>query len=81
MRWRWLMWVLWPAFLVAGVATAGIFSLIDPGDLMFFGHPIQASREAVYTVGFLLAWVLCALSSGLTLYTMPVRLADTDELE
>ncbi|WP_454764215.1 hypothetical protein [Cupriavidus campinensis] len=78
---RWLMWVLWPAFLIGGVATATVFSIVDPGDLNFFGHPVEASREAIYTVGFLLAWLFCALSSGLTLYTMPTRLKDTDELE
>ncbi|WP_432257437.1 hypothetical protein [Cupriavidus sp. TMH.W2] len=81
MKLRWLMWVLWPGFLMAGFATATVFSVVDPGDLKFFGHPIESSRESVYTVGFLLAWVFCALSSGLTLYTMPTRLADTDELE
>jgi len=81
MKLRWLMWVLWPAFLVAGCATALVFSLVDPADLRFFGHQVEASREAVYTVGFLLAWLFCALSSGLTLYTMPVPLSATDELE
>ncbi|MGO4764885.1 hypothetical protein AB4120_20350 [Cupriavidus sp. 2KB_3] len=81
MRLRWLMWVMWPAFLIGGVATATVFSIVDPSDLSFFGHPVDASREAVYTVGFLLAWLFCALSSGLTLYTMPTPLSDTDELE
>ncbi|WP_341249147.1 hypothetical protein [Cupriavidus pauculus] len=81
MRLRWLMWVLWPAFLMGGAATAVVFSVMDPGELNFFGHPVEASRHAVYTVGFLVAWLFCALSSGLTLYTMPVNLSDTDELE
>ncbi len=81
MRLRWLMWVLWPAFLMGGAAAAVVFSVVDPGDLSFFGHPVEASRQAVYTVGFLVAWLFCALSSGLTLYTMPGRLSDTDELE
>ncbi|MGO4306423.1 MULTISPECIES: hypothetical protein [unclassified Cupriavidus] len=81
MRLRWLMWVLWPAFLVGGAATAMVFSVVDPGDLSFFGQPVEVSRLAVYTVGFLLAWLFCALSSGLTLYTMPTKLSDTDELE
>ncbi|GAA0845243.1 MAG: hypothetical protein CL858_24130 [Cupriavidus sp.] len=81
MRLRWLMWVLWPAFLMGGAATAVVFSVVDPGELNFFGHPVEASRHAVYTVGFLVAWLFCALSSGLTLYTMPVNLSDTDELE
>jgi hypothetical protein len=75
------MWVLWPAFLMGGAATAVVFSVMDPGELNFFGHPVEASRHAVYTVGFLVAWLFCALSSGLTLYTMPVNLSDTDELE
>lgn len=78
---RWLMWALWPAFLVAGLATGLIFTVVDPGDLRLFGHPVDASREAVYTVGFLSAWVLCALSSGLTLYIVPGRVADSRELE
>jgi len=81
MRLRWLMWVLWPAFLMGGAATAVVFSVVDPGDLSFFGQPVEASRQAVYTVGFLLAWLFCSLSSALTLYTMPVALSDTDELE
>lgn len=81
MRLSWLMWVLWPAFLMGGAATAVVFSVVDPGELNFFGHPVEASRHAVYTVGFLVAWLFCALSSGLTLYTMPVNLSDTDELE
>ncbi|MEN7531121.1 MULTISPECIES: hypothetical protein [unclassified Cupriavidus] len=81
MRLRWLMWVLWPAFLMGGAATAVVFSVVDPGDISFFGQPVEASRQAIYTVGFLLAWLFCALSSGLTLYTMPGRLSDTDELE
>ncbi|RZT41887.1 hypothetical protein [Cupriavidus agavae] len=81
MRLRWLMWVLWPAFLMAGAATAVVFSVVDPGDISFFGHPVEAPRQAIYTVGFLLAWLFCALSSGLTLYTMPIRLSDTDEFE
>ncbi len=81
MRLRWLMWVLWPAFLMGGAATAVVFSVVDPGDLSFFGQPVEASRQAIYTVGFLVAWLFCALSSGLTLYTMPVKLSDTDELE
>ncbi|MNL78025.1 hypothetical protein D3C87_2043230 [compost metagenome] len=66
---------------MAGFATATVFSVVDPGDLNFFGQPIEASRESVYTIGFLMAWVFCALSSGLTLYTMPTPLSDTDELE
>ena len=65
---------------VAGVATAAVFSLVDPSDLRLFGRPVEASREAVYTIGFLLAAAVLAVERP-DLYTMPVRLGDTDELE
>ena len=71
MKARWLMWVLWPAFLSASVAFALVFSLIDPGELRVFGRALELSREAVYTVAFLMAWTVCALSSALT---VPVAL-------
>nr|WP_255581851.1 hypothetical protein [Cupriavidus sp. AU9028] len=65
------MRVLWPAFLAAAIAVTVIFTLIDPGELDVFGRPLQASRLGVYTVGFLLAWALCAVSSALTLLMLP----------
>ena len=52
--------------LMGGAATAVVFSVMDPGELNFFGHPVEASRHAVYTVGFLVAWLspscLCRMS-------------------
>lgn len=81
MRLRWLMWVLWPAFLSAGVGFALVFALIDPRELRVFGSALDLSRGAVYTTGFLLAWALCALSSALTLYTFPAPMSGADELE
>ena len=41
---RRLMWVIWPAFLVAGVAELVFFSIFDPFDLHFFGAPLDMSR-------------------------------------
>ena len=81
MKARWLRWVLWPAFLSAGVAFALVFALIDPRELRVFGSAVQISRGAVYTVSFLLAWAVCALSSALTLYTFPAPMSEADELE
>ena len=63
----WLLWVLWPAFLVAGVAEFVFFSIFDPHDLVVFGRPLEVSRQAVYALGFFFFWTLCALSGALTL--------------
>jgi len=63
---RFMMQVLWPSFLMAAVAVGVFFSMIDPEELVFVGLHLADSREAAYTVGFFLFWVLFALSSGLT---------------
>ena len=63
-----LMWVLWPAFLAAGVAEAIFFTVCDPFDLHFFGAPLELSREAIYTLGFFGFWALGAASSALTVF-------------
>lgn len=63
---RFLMQVLWPSFLTAVVAVGVLFSLIDPQELVLLGVSVADTREAAYTVGFLLLWILFALSSSLT---------------
>jgi hypothetical protein len=63
-----LMWVVWPAFLVAGVAETIFFTVFDPFDLHFFGAPLGWSREAIYTLGFFGFWALGVASSALTLF-------------
>jgi hypothetical protein len=63
-----IMWVVWPAFLVAGFAEVVFFTLVDPEDLHFFGSILSLSRTAIYTVGFFCFWVVCTLSSALTMY-------------
>jgi hypothetical protein len=63
-----IMWVVWPAFLMAGVAETLFFTLVDPEDLNFFGASIDLSRQAVYTIGFISFWMLCAASSALTVF-------------
>ena len=65
---RRLMWVIWPAFLVAGVAELIFFSVFDPFDLHFFGAPLEMSRQAIYTMGFFGFWVLGIASSALTIF-------------
>jgi len=63
---RFLMQVLWPAFLMAAVAEGVFFSMIDPIELDIVGIHLAASREAAYTVGFFVFWALFTASSGLT---------------
>lgn len=53
--------ILWPSFLAAGVAEVVLFTFIDPADF-------EASRLAVYSVGFFALWLLGATSSALTCF-------------
>ncbi|MDT8999171.1 hypothetical protein RQP53_07815 [Paucibacter sp. APW11] len=65
---RWAMYVLWPAFLMAGVTEALVFAVIDPSDLSWFGQqPMDLSRQAIYTLSFLIFWALISLAASLTL--------------
>jgi hypothetical protein len=59
--------ILWPSFLVAAVAEMAFFALFDPGELSFFGQPLELSRTAVYSIGFFLFWAFAAASSALSL--------------
>lgn len=61
-----LMWIAWPAFLVAGVIEMVVFAMVDPQDLHWFGSPLALSREGVYTLAFFVFWVLTMASSALT---------------
>jgi len=61
-----MMWIAWPAFLVAGLFEVLVFGLVDPEDLQWFGHPLALSRQGVYTLAFFAFWILTMVSSGLT---------------
>lgn len=61
-----LMWIAWPAFLVAAVLEMVVFAMVDPVDLHWFGQPVTLSREAVYTLGFFFFWGVTMASSALT---------------
>jgi hypothetical protein len=61
-----LMWILWPAFLMAGVTEMLVFAMIDPQDLSWLGQPLGWSRQSVYTVAFFVFWVILAVSGSLT---------------
>lgn len=63
---RCLMQVLWPAFLGAGVTVGVVFSMIDPSQLEWVHTHLMNSREATYTVSFILFWILYALTCSMT---------------
>ena len=63
-----LIWILWPSFIVGGVAEAVFFTLFDPSELAIFGDTHGLSRIAVYSLGFFLFWLFAAASSALTCF-------------
>ena len=70
-RWRLRLLgsVLWPSFLTAGVATMVFFANIDPETLRSQTLPDwDISRQAGYTIGFLMFWAVTAASSLLSVF-------------
>lgn len=63
-----LIQVLWPSFIVAGVAEILFFTVIDPQELYLFGQPVHLSRLATYSIGFFGFWLVCAASSMTTCF-------------
>jgi len=63
-----MIWILWPSFVVAGVAEVAFFTVFDPQELVFFGEPLTWSRTAVYSVGFFAFWAMTAVTSTLTCF-------------
>ena len=61
-----LMWIAWPAFLMAGILEVLVFGMVDPQDLQWFGHPLELSRQSVYSLAFFVFWGITMFSSGLT---------------
>ena len=65
---KYMMWVLWPSFLAAGMGVGLVFTLVDPTELVVLGQPLHASRTAVYTLGFFILWAICAVASALSCF-------------
>lgn len=63
---RRMMWIAWPAFLVAAVLEMLVFAMVDPQDLHWFGQPVNLSRQGVYTLAFFMFWGITMVSSALT---------------
>jgi hypothetical protein len=65
---RLAMAVGWPAFLMAGVLEMAVFSLVDPGQLHWFGGvPVELGATAVYSLAFFVFWWVMAAASAMSL--------------
>lgn len=64
---RSLMLILWPAFLAAGVLEIMVFAVLDPHALTLLGEQVNWSREAIYSISFLIFWAVFAGCSAVTL--------------
>lgn len=62
---RW-MWIVWPAFLGAGVMEMLVFAVVDPQDLLWKGEPIAMSRWGICTLAFFAFWGVIMLASAMT---------------
>ena len=76
--------VLWPAFIAASFATLVSFAFIDPVLIGNDDYPPPAfgTRMGGYAVGFFFFWLICNVSSLVTLYlvrTAHPELPETDE--
>ncbi len=64
---RWVL-ITWPAFLAACLLEALVFSMVDPGEVHWMDHQLQASRQAVYTAAFFCFWLIAMVSNILVLW-------------
>lgn len=60
--------VLWLSFLVAGVATAVLFALVDPVAMAECAALPDLSRVGYYSAGFLGLWLVSAASALISTY-------------
>jgi len=63
------IWILWPSFIVGGIAEVVFFTVFDPVELHIAAPALgMTSRLAWYTIGFLLFWLFAAASSAFTCF-------------
>jgi hypothetical protein len=60
--------VMWPSFLMAGIATILFFTAFDPVVILPVSGYHAVSRTAAYSIGFFCFWILTASSCALTCY-------------
>lgn len=60
--------ILWPSFIMSGIATGLFFTVFDPLELTLLTGHTDISRMAVYSSGFFMFWLLTSGTSALTCY-------------
>ena len=66
-----IIWILWPAFIAAGIAEIVFFTVIDPKQLFLFGQPVMLPAIATYSIGFLMFWLMCCGASLMSWFMLP----------
>ncbi len=61
-----ILGIAWPAFLSACLLELLLFGLFDPEEMLRYGQPSGLSRLALQTAAFFMFWLVCAISSALT---------------
>jgi len=67
--------ILWPAFLVACLATMLFFAVFDPL-LLLHDAPLPSwitDRPGGYSLGFFFFWVITTLAAGLTAWLIATQ--------
>lgn len=67
--------VIWASFLAACAGTMVFFAMFDPTELgEVTTWPIELDRQWGYTIGFFAFWILCLISSVITLILLlPIK--------
>ena len=61
--------VLWSSFLAALIGSTVFFGNIDPAELIAISTPMaDVSPLAGYAIGFFLFWIVCGISSLLSVF-------------
>ena len=63
----WLL-IVWPSFLAACLLELLVFSMVDPHEIVWFGHALHTSRQAAYTIAFFAFWLVCMGSGAMVLW-------------
>jgi hypothetical protein len=62
------IWILWPSFIIGGVAGTAFFAFFDPAILHLFEKAVGVGHLAIYSTAFFVFWFLAAASSALTCF-------------
>lgn len=62
-----LMWIVWPAFLAAGVMEMLVFAAFDPQDMQWLGQGVELSRTSICSLAFLAFWAVFMAAGYMTM--------------